>query len=393
MIGEKCMRIGVPMKSFNPSWGGPGTYTVELVNRMIRATPSHEYVLVYPAEVSARIDRAPGERLDNLREIGTDVRSGPWWDQVTLPRVCMRENIDVMFSPFMSIPVLGGFKKVFTIHGAERYVVPDMLPFWQGLKWTFMEKVLVPIADRLIVVSETMGNDLCKAIHCQPDKLRATYLGVAKDFRVIGEREELEATRKKHGVPEQFLLFVGRIFPNKNFGNLVRGFAACADSMPHKLVVVGGTRWKFEDDFKLLRELGIEDRVIFLDFISKEDLIRLYNLASCLVYPSFYESFGLVQLEAMACGCPVVAARSGALPEIAGDAALFCDPHDPRDIARAIVELVNDPAKRAAQVEKALARSQAFTWDRCAAETLRILAEVTDDPRALRAGGLGAARH
>jgi len=372
------MRIGISMKSFDPSWGGPGTYTVELVNQLVRRDTDNQYVLFYPADITARIrPGAPG----HVREITVGGPRGLWWDQVSLPRACSRERIDVLFSPFMAIPVMGGFRKVFTIHGAERYVVPDMLPAIQQQKWRFMEMAMVPRADRLLVVSETMGRDFSRATGCPAEKIRSIYLGVSSEFHAIESQEELQRTRAAHSLPPDFLLFVGRIFPNKNFGNLLRGYAGIAAGIPHKLVVVGGTRWKFENEFRMLRELGIEERVVFLDFVSQEDLVHLYNLATCLVYPSYYESFGLVQVEAMACGCPVVAADTGALPEVAGDAATFCNPNDPADIGKAILRLVNDPAYRAAQREKGLKRAATYTWDRCAVQTLAVLREVVESIR------------
>ncbi|MEP7242597.1 MAG: glycosyltransferase family 1 protein [Gammaproteobacteria bacterium] len=368
------MRIGIPMKAFDPKWGGPGTYTIELVNRLVRLGGGHEYVLLYPSDVTGRIE--PSARSPAVKEVMTDQRRGIVWDQVLLPPLAKREGIDVLFSPFMSIPVLGKFKKVFTIHGAERYVVPGMLRADQYLRWMFMDKVLVRSSDRIIAVSQTMAVEYCKATGCDPAKVRSIPLGVSENFGVVPDRQRLESTRDKFKLPEHFILFVGRIFPNKNFGNLLRAFAKVVGDIPHKLVVAGGVRWKFESDLALVDELGLRDRVQFLDFVKSEELVHLYNLATCFVYPSFYESFGLAQVEAMACGCPVVAANTGALPEIAGDAALFCNPADPSDIAAAIRRLTTDPVFRESQKLKGLARSKLYTWDRCARETLQVLAET-----------------
>jgi glycosyltransferase involved in cell wall biosynthesis len=370
------MRIGIPMKSFDPAWGGPGTYTIELVTRMARADRENEYVLVYPADVQNRLHPESSWTMTNVLEIGTGRPRGLLWDQFTLPAICDREGIDIMFSPFMSIPIRGSYPKVFTIHGAERYVVPNMLPVDQSLKWHFMEKVLLGLADRLLVVSDTMARDFCAATGCNPEKVQSIHLGVSEDFHVIQDKAGLEQTRSAHGLPPEFLLFVGRIFPNKNFGNLLSAFAGIADRIPHNLVVAGGTRWKFEKDFRMVRQLGIEDRVMFLGFVGREDLIRIYNLATCLLYPSHYESFGLVQLEAMACGCPVVAADAGALREVAGEAAVYCSPNDPASIARATLALTDNPEFRAAQVARGLARARGYSWDRCAAETLALLHET-----------------
>lgn len=368
------MRIGIPMKAFDPKWGGPGTYTIELVNRFMRSGRGHEFVLLYPQDVTARAE--PGTTPGAVKEVLTSGKRGIVWDQLTMPPLAARERIDVLFSPFMSIPVRGKFAKVFTIHGAERYVVPGMLRADQYLRWIFMDKVLVRYSDRIIAVSETMARDYCKATGCDPAKVRSIPLGVDTHFKLIGEAAALERTRRKLRLPEEFLLFVGRIFPNKNFGNLVRAFARIVKDVPHKLVVAGGVRWKFEQDLALVKELGLEDRVQFTDFVSRDELVHLYNMATCFVYPSFYESFGLAQVEAMACGCPVVAANTGALPEIAGNAAVLCNPNDPVEIASGIMRIVADAAFRQAQIEKGLERASLYTWERCAERTLDVLAET-----------------
>ena len=141
-------------------------------------------------------------------------------------------------------------------------------------------------------------------------------------------------------------------------------------------MVVGRPRWKYEADLDLIRELGLGDRVDFLHFVSNDDLPLIYNLAGCFVYPSLYESFGLAQLEAMACGCPVVGARSGAIPEISGDAALLFDPRSPEELGEAIVRVVGDSMLRNDLVGKGLTRAKKFTWERCARQTLEVLTEL-----------------
>ena len=105
---------------------------------------------------------------------------------------------------------------------------------------------------------------------------------------------------------------------------------------PHDLVVAGRPRWKEAEDYRVIEELGIMNRIHFLHIVPNHDLPALYTQASCFVYPSLYESFGLAQLEAMACGCPVLGSNTGAIPEVAGDAALLFDPHSPEDIAGAL---------------------------------------------------------
>ena len=260
-----------------------------------------------------------------------------------------------------------------TVHGAERYTVPGVLDWKNHVKWSMMEKFVLRSADVVISVSDTMTRDFCKATNYPEDRVWTTHLGVDGDFSPIEDLALLEEIRQRYALRDPFVLFVGHLFPNKNLGNLLRAFQLISAEIPHRLVIVGGRRWKYQNDLKLIESLGLADRVQILGFVPRPDLARLYNAASCFVLPSWYKSFGLAQLEAMACGCPVVASRTGALPEVAGDCATFCEPHDPRSIGEAIVRLVHDEKLRRAHIEKGLARASTFTWKRCAEETLKAL--------------------
>ena len=120
---------------------------------------------------------------------------------------------------------------------------------------------------------------------------------------------------------------------------------------------------------------NLPDFVRHLGYVSDGDLKALYEAAACFVYPSFYEGFGLPPLEAMACGCPVIVSRAASLPEVCGDAALYCDPTDPRDIAKQMSDLVFDDILRARLRERGLQRAQQFSWEKCARETWAVIEE------------------
>jgi glycosyltransferase involved in cell wall biosynthesis len=367
------MRIGIPLKSYGPAWGGPGTYTEKIVKHLLELDRGNEYVLIIPhGQQTVGLPRF-AEAYANVHEVRTRLRAGLLWDQLVVPSIARQWRLDILFSPFPLLPALGPFGKAMTVHGAERYTVPGILDWKNHVKWSMMEKFVLRSADVVISVSDTMTRDFCKATNYPEDRVWTTHLGVDGDFSRIEDLALLEEVRQRYALEDPFVLFVGHLFPNKNLGNLLRAFQLISTRIPHRLVIVGGRRWKYRNDLKLIESLGLADRVQILGFVPRPDLARLYNVASCFVLPSWYESFGLAQLEAMACGCPVVASRTGALPEVAGDCATFCEPHDPKSIGEAIVRTVHDEELRRAHVEKGLARASAFTWERCAEETLKAL--------------------
>jgi glycosyltransferase involved in cell wall biosynthesis len=370
------LRIGIPLKSHDPRWGGPGTYTIELVRALLRLDPDNQYVLLAPRPSDpATLPEIPAGR-DDVELVVTRLRAGILWDQLVLPRLARRHRIDLLLSPFQSLPIAGRFAKVMTVHGAERYVVPEILDRMNLLKWRFMELFCLPRADAVLAVSRTMARDFCKATGYPEERIVTTPLGVSPRFRPVDDPARLAEMRARHRLDGDFLLFVGNLFPNKNVGNLLRAFATLRERIPHRLVIVGGRRWKYGTDLAMMEELRLADRVRIPGFVDQDDLAALYSLATCFVFPSLYESFGLAMVEAMACGCPVVASRTGALPEVAGDAALFCDPQDPASIAEAILRLATDPALRQVVAAKGKARAAEFTWERCARETLAAVATV-----------------
>src|SRR5262249_45132907 len=157
---------------------------------------------------------------------------------------------------------------------------------------------ILPAADRVISLSRVMTEDFRKYVNYPIGQVRTIYHGVSDKFRVETDAARLAQVRDEYDLPDHFLLFVGNLYPQKNFGTLARAFARIKDTIPHRLIVAGRPRYKFEGDLNLIQELGIADRVDILHFVPNDDLVMVYNMADCFVCPSLYESFGLAQLEA-----------------------------------------------------------------------------------------------
>ncbi len=171
------------------------------------------------------------------------------------------------------------------------------------------------------------------------------------------------------------IIFVGLLKPHKNVARVLRAFASVRDRIPHRLVLVArhrDVRNVDRDALALVRTLG--DRVELVEELPFAELVARVAAAQFAVQASLHEGFGLPALEAMAAGTPVLAGRAGAMPEVCGDAALYCDPEDERDIAQGLLRLADEPALRERLAAAGRARARRFSWDACAADTANVLA-------------------
>ena len=374
------MRIGITLQSLNLRWGGIRVYSDEVVRYLLAGDRKNEYFLFYPGFGTA--PQYLGQYKDkypNVHEVATGfgaARSGLFWDHVVVPREAKRHKVDVVFNPFLSVPIPGKFKKVMVMHNVEYHLIPKVYDWKMYTRWWFLENAVMPAADRVISISNVMTRDFRRTVKYPFENVRTVYHGVNDKFKPVRDAAALAAMKAKYSLPDDFILFVGHIYPQKNFANLVRALHEIGGRLPHQLVVIGRPRWRYKEILQVVEDLKLKDRILFLSEVSNDDLPAVYSQAACLVYPSLYESFGLVQLEAMASGCPVVGADAGAIPEISGDAALLFDPHKPAEMADRIVSMLTQPGMREEYVRRGFARAKEFTWERCAAETLKVLEDV-----------------
>jgi glycosyltransferase involved in cell wall biosynthesis len=381
--------------------GGIGVYTQEIVRALLQVDRVNEYLLIYPGFGSARTHRGKFREYENAIEIETsrvplqtywdDVdRPGidlfkkaralvpveTHWDQIVAPRMAKKYGVDVLFNPHLTVPILGRFGKVTVMHSVEYHNVPDVYTLRMYIWWYLLENVILRSADRLITVSNTLTETLSKHLKYPLAQMRTIYHGVNNKFRRETDLDRLARTRQEYKLPEHFILFVGRLYPEKNFATLARAFARIKDTIPHSVVVAGEPRYKFDRDLQLIRELGIGDRIVFLNHVPNDTLPMLYNLAACFVLPSIFEACPLVILEAMACGCPIVASKTGAIPELVDGAAILIDPHSVEELSQALLKVTCSPEVRRDLTERELVRAREFTWERAARQTLEVFKEL-----------------
>ena len=236
-------------------------------------------------------------------------------------------------------------------------------------------------ANIIITDSEYTRRTLIERLKIPSDKIRVVLLGL--NLEVFKPTEITEDFRKQfHIDPKcQYILYVGSELPRKNLGRLMDAFAMVKNKNPQARLIKIGSPIQPEYFQKLqdqIRRFDIQNEVILINHVSRNDLISFYNLADVFVFPSLYEGFGIPPLEAMACGAPVICSNSTSLPEVVGDAAISTDPLDVPQWADTISEVLNNDILRNNLRIRSLDRASQFSWERMARETLKVYEEVAN---------------
>jgi glycosyltransferase involved in cell wall biosynthesis len=233
-------------------------------------------------------------------------------------------------------------------------------------------------AEAVITPTEAVRREVCEHLGVPPSKVFAVHEAARECFRPM-ERGEAAGVLAELGIGGEFLLAVGTIEPRKNLLTLVRAFEEFLRERPAsglRLVVAGGRGWLSGPLFESIERSPARERVVLAGYVPDEQLRALYSACAAFVYPSLYEGFGLPPLEAMSCGAPVVAGWTPAVAEVSGGAARLFDPRDHGQLARALLELLDDEPARRALSEAGLRRAAHFSWAHTARATLDVYAEA-----------------
>ena len=267
---------------------------------------------------------------------------------------------------------------VVTVHDLARLCFPFAAETPEEKLGLKLDTLGIQRAEHLIAVSECTKTDLMDYLDVPSHKVSVIHNGIER--RVF---HPVEA--KPFDFP--YLLYVGTERPRKNLRTLLEALAALKEtaegSRDLRLVKVGsaGRTEEFrEATVAEIDRLGLDGDVVFTEDATDDELAAYYSGAEALILPSLYEGFGLPLVEAMACGCPVIAANGSALPEVAGDAALFFEPRDPAGLTRRIRELLTSPSLSDEMTCRGLARAERFSWDRAADETLQVYRSIEAGP-------------
>lgn len=300
------------------------------------------------------------------------------WEQRWIPRTCREQRADVYHCMHnFGVPLYSTVPRVLTLHDAiDAIYYQDRLSYRAWLRIGLMRNRLMHqlarrFADRILTVSHHAKTDIVKRYGLPDDRIDVVYEAADENFHAKPSPMKTAEVAARYGLAKPYLFYVGGFEGRKNIGFLLKAFAeANLDGV--ELVLAGGGPASQAPVKAEAAQLGIGDRVRFTGFVSDDDLPALYSGALGYAYPSEYEGFGLQLVEAMAAGCPVLAANRTALPEVLGRGGDVFPLESTDTLAGQLRRLADDPAYRGDLKARALVRSRDFSWDRAASETIAV---------------------
>jgi glycosyltransferase involved in cell wall biosynthesis len=233
-------------------------------------------------------------------------------------------------------------------------------------------------SDKIITGSHNSKNDIINHYNIQADKIEVIPYGISPRFSPEKDAKIAQKALNKFQIKRPNVLTVGRLNPRKNLITLIKAFSSAKNTgtIPHKLVIAGRKDYRTHDITNFIRKNSLNEHIIFPGFIPDKELPYIYNQADLFVYPSLYEGVGLPVLEAMKSGVPVITSNNSSLLEIIADAGITVPPLDSEQIARALINLLNNPELRSKYRHKGLERANKLNWEETASHTLAVYEEV-----------------
>jgi glycosyltransferase involved in cell wall biosynthesis len=382
------MRIAVNTRLLQPGrLEGIGWFSHETLSRITHAHPEHEFIFIF--------DRPFDKRFIYGKNVKGVVLPPPTrhpllyrlWFDLLLPWKLRSLKADAFISPDGFLPLKSRIPSLAVIHDLNFEHHPKDLPPSYGSYYRSYFPRFARHATRIVTVSEFSRQDIMRTYGVPGDKIDVVHNGVGSKFRplTVGEKR---LAREEFAQGQPYFICVGSLHPRKNIARLLNAFDGliAANALPHRLVIVGESFWWDPAMKEAWAGLKHKDRVSFTGRLEPGRLCNTLGGAEALAFVSYFEGFGIPVAEAMRCGVPVVCSHSTSLPEVAGDAALYCDPFNVESITNALLKITQDSGLRERSALAGIERSARFTWD-AAAEKLwasfeRMMAGVKNSTQA-----------
>lgn len=368
------MRIAIDARMIKPgSMHGIARYVYELLRGVASRSSRYQYHVIINADSPLLSELWP----DNIQFVTATASWISFREQFELPHILKERSIDLFHAPSFVAPLLVPCKMVMTIHDLNHLVLPQFYTPFHQMYYRLFVRSCIQRSHSILTVSQFSKTEIVRNLSLDAEKVFVTYNGVSDLYNRVEDSQVLTYVREMYELPEEFILCVSNNKPHKNVHQLVKAY--CHSSITVPLVLASPVDGAL---LRLAEAFNKKHLLYFSKFIAEKHLPAVYSMTKLFVYPSTYEGFGLPPLEAMCCGAPVVVARSSSLPEVVGNHAIFANPYDYQDIARALEIGVNDDRIRAKIMEGVPEHRSHFTWERMTDQTLSVYERCLADKHA-----------
>ncbi len=372
------MRIAVNTRMLlSGKMEGIGNFTFETLQRITRQHTEHEFVFIFDRKFNSEfvfsnnvtpVYISPPARHPFLLHI---------WYEWSLPHLFRKIKPDLFIGTDGYLSLSSNVPSIAVIHDLNFEHYPMDLPYFNRLYYRHYFPKYTQQANRIVAVSEFTKNDIVKTYKINSNKIDVVYNGAGENFKPINENEA-QSIRDIHSKSKPYFLFVGALHQRKNIVNLLKAFDDFKKtiSSPMQLMLTGQKRWWTSEMEKVYNAMLYKDEVIFTGRVSEFILQKITASAFAITYVSTFEGFGIPIIEAMRCNVPVITSNVTSMPEIAGNAALLCDPFSYLSIRDAMVKIYSDQALRNLLIEKGSRRQSFFSWNKSSDELWQCIEKI-----------------
>jgi glycosyltransferase involved in cell wall biosynthesis len=378
------MNIGFDAKRAFHNGTGLGHYSRTLIRSLAEYFPQHQYYLFNPKP--SGLFQLTGKNIHEIQpgNIVHKVLSSAWRSS-WIKKDLHKNKIDIYHGLSNEVPVdiqKTGIKSVVTIHDLifERY--PEQYSKIDAEIYSLKYKYACEHSDHVIAISEQTKRDLVEFYKVPERKITVCYQSCHPSFALPVSEKVKQQVKEKYNLPDEYFLSVGSVIERKNLLNVCKAVQLLPGEIKIPLVVIGdGGKYKQQvKDF--IRQNKLESRIVFLSenplakvsssFLRAEDFPAIYQMAVAMIYPSYFEGFGIPVLEALWSRLPVITSNVSCLPEAGGDGAFYVNPSSPEEIAAGMKKIYMDKTFSAGLADKGLIQAQKFTQQKCAAGVMEV---------------------
>lgn len=344
-------------------------FSQNIILELLKSKSDEFFILT--GEYTPDIFNFPKDNIVKIKGLKSKIKRA-FWQQFQIYFLLKKYKIDLLFSPSLHAPMFWG-KKIVTIHDCAYDRFSEFDNLFSKIYFKMMFWSAKYFSKKIITVSCFSKKELIDVYKIKPEKIEIIYEGVPNLPQ--SEDDAAEKILQKFGITKPYFLFIGSSRPRKNIIGLIKAFYLFLkrSEQNYSLIIAGEIDKRFMNLEKEIKNYKLENNIFLIGFVSPEEKTILYKNSVALLFPSFYEGFGLPILEAQSLGIPVLTSNVSSPPEIAGEGALFIDPYNIEEITSGIEKITKNESLRKKLIQKGVENAKRFSWKKSTKKLLKII--------------------